>query len=102
MEKIERIFPEGTRIELVSMDDPQAPALGTRGTVHGIDDMGHILVRWDSGPSLNAILGVDEIRKVCPKCGCGYDGYPAISRDDGETEICPMCGMREALEAWKN
>lgn len=38
-------------------------------------------------------------RHKCPKCGNNYIGYPAISREDNETEICPVCGQREALES---
>lgn len=37
--------------------------------------------------------------RVCPKCGYEYEGYPAISREDNKTEICPECGIREALES---
>lgn len=37
---------------------------------------------------------------ICPKCKLGYEGYPAISRVDNKTEICPSCGNREALNAW--
>lgn len=36
---------------------------------------------------------------VCPLCGKAYTGYPAISRTDNETRICPDCGTREALSA---
>lgn len=36
----------------------------------------------------------------CPKCHLGYEGYPAISRKDNKTEICPSCGNREALDEW--
>lgn len=36
--------------------------------------------------------------KVCPKCGKEYRGHPAVSRADGQTAICPLCGTREALE----
>lgn len=36
---------------------------------------------------------------VCPKCGKEYTGYPALSRDDNRTHICPDCGTREALES---
>ena len=36
----------------------------------------------------------------CPKCHLGYEGYPAISRRDNETEICSDCGNKEALEDW--
>jgi hypothetical protein len=33
-------FPQGSRIELVQMDDIQAPPAGTKGTVYGVDDTG--------------------------------------------------------------
>lgn len=35
---------------------------------------------------------------ICPRCGATYDRPPALSRDDGETLICPDCGIREALD----
>lgn len=57
-------YPKGTRVELVSMNDVQAPPIGTKGTVVGVDDAGNILMRWDNGSSLNVIYGVDEVRKV--------------------------------------
>lgn len=38
---------------------------------------------------------------ICPKCGREYVGRPALSRVDGKTDICPDCGMREALDAWR-
>ena len=57
-------FPQGTRVELLRMDDPQAPPAGTMGTVIWVDDSGSIMVRWDSGGSLNVLYGVDECRKV--------------------------------------
>ena len=59
-------FPKGTRVELLNMDDPQAPPIGTYGTVLGVDDIGSILVSWDSGGSLNIVYGEDECRIVEP------------------------------------
>jgi hypothetical protein len=56
-------YPIGTRVELVEMDDPQAPPVGTYGTVLGVDDTGSVLVSWDSGSSLNVLYGMDKIRK---------------------------------------
>ena len=56
--------PVGTRVELVKMDDVQAPPAGTCGTVTGIDDTGSLMVRWDNGSGLNVIYGVDVVRKV--------------------------------------
>ncbi|WP_395152171.1 DUF4314 domain-containing protein [uncultured Allofournierella sp.] len=57
-------FPRGTRVELVQMDDFQAPPIGTKGTVCGVDDTGSILVSWDNGCGLNIVYGVDICRKV--------------------------------------
>lgn len=57
-------FPKGTRVELVQMDDPQAPPIGTKGTVIGVDDIGSIMVRWDNGSGLNVAYGEDICRKV--------------------------------------
>lgn len=39
--------------------------------------------------------------RTCPRCGKTYTEYPAISRKDNKTEICPACGQLEALEAWQ-
>ena len=57
-------FPQGTRGELLRLDDLQAPPAGTMGTVIWVDDSGSIMVRWDTGGSLNVLYGVDECRKV--------------------------------------
>lgn len=46
------------------MDDPQAPPVGTKGTVYGVDDIGSILVDWDNGSGLNLAFGVDKCRKI--------------------------------------
>lgn len=34
----------------------------------------------------------------CPICHKDYKDYPALSRRDNKTEICPDCGMVEALD----
>ncbi|MDD6966388.1 MAG: DUF4314 domain-containing protein [Firmicutes bacterium] len=57
-------YPKGTRVELVHMDDVQAPPVGTKGTVSGVDDMGSIMVAWDNGCGLSVAYGVDACRKV--------------------------------------
>lgn len=36
-------------------------------------------------------------KKKCPLCKNIYYGYPAISRKDNKTEICPNCGIKEAI-----
>ena len=61
---LRKIYPAGTRVELVRMDDVQAPPIGTKGTVYGVDDTGSILVNWDNGSGLNVVYGIDSCRKV--------------------------------------
>lgn len=64
VERIKNRYPVGTRVELVQMDDIQAPPIGTKGTVEGVDDTGSLLMHWDNGSSLNVVYGVDIVRKV--------------------------------------
>jgi len=64
IDSLKKEYPVGTRVELVHMDDPQAPAKGTLGTVKGVDDIGSLLVAWDNGGRLNVLYGIDEVRKV--------------------------------------
>ena len=64
VECILREYPAGTRVELVRMDDAQAPPVGTKGTVKGVDDTGSLLMRWDNGSGLNVVYGEDIVRKV--------------------------------------
>ena len=64
VEKIKAEYPSGTRVELVKMDDIQAPPIGTKGTVIGVDDIGSIMVRWDNGSALHIVYGEDKCRKV--------------------------------------
>ena len=61
---LQRQYPRGTKVELLGMDDPQAPPTGTRGEVMGVDDAGQLLVRWATGSSLSLIPGVDSFRIV--------------------------------------
>ena len=64
IERLRREFPAGTRVELLRMDDAQAPPVGTQGTVLGVDDTGSLLMRWDNGCGLNVVYGEDVVRKI--------------------------------------
>lgn len=64
VDRIRREYPAGTRVELVQMDDAQAPPAGTKGTVLGVDDTGSFLMRWDTGSGLNVVYGEDIVRKI--------------------------------------
>lgn len=64
VEHLRKQYPNGTKIELLEMDDVQAPPVGTVGTVYGVDDLGSLLVRWENGSSLSVIDGVDIVKKI--------------------------------------
>lgn len=63
-----KIYPPGTRIELINMDDPYAPVpAGTRGSVDFIDDQSQIFMKWDNGRSLPLNVDHDSFRKLTAK-----------------------------------
>ena len=64
LKRLRESYPSGTRVELMRMDDEQAPPIWTQGTVTGVDDTGSLMVDWDNGSGLNVIWGVDAVRKV--------------------------------------
>ena len=64
VERVRQEYPVGTRVELLRMEDIQAPPLGTLGTVLGVDDTGSLLMRWDNGSGLNIVYGEDLVKKL--------------------------------------
>ena len=64
LEKLRKEYSSGTRVELIRMEDIQAPPTGTQGTVIGVDDIGSIMVSWDNGSSLSVVYGEDSCRKL--------------------------------------
>ena len=63
--RIRSAYPAGTRVTLVSMEDPYTTLKpGDQGTVQGVDDAGQIMMRWDNGSSLSLIPGEDSFRRV--------------------------------------
>ena len=64
VETLKEMYPRDTKIELIHMDDPQAPTPGTCGTVTHVDDMGTIHMRWDNGRGLGLVPGEDEFRRL--------------------------------------
>ena len=58
-------YPEGTRVELIRMDDPYTNLMpGDKGTVTGVDDTGTVFVSWDKGSSLGLVWGEDQFRSI--------------------------------------
>lgn len=65
VERIKNEYPAGTRVELVSLNDPfRSLEKGSLGTVLSVDDIGTIHVSWDNGGSLGIAYGEDSCRKV--------------------------------------
>lgn len=62
--RLKKAYPTGSRIELLQMDDPHAPPIGTKGTVRGVDDIGSLMVSWDNGSGLNVVFGEDLVRRI--------------------------------------
>ncbi len=81
-------FPEGARVELISMNDPYRHIEpGTQGTVTWVDDIGTIMVDWDCDGSLGVAYGEDECRSLCPDFTQKVrDGILAV-RDTGRTNM---------------
>lgn len=65
VERIRKEYPVGTRVELVRMDDPQAPPVGTKGTVRGGDDIGAL--SWLRGTTA-AVSAWSTARISAVKC----------------------------------
>lgn len=64
LKRLRERYPAGTRVKLVEMDDPQAPPVGTLGTVVGVDDIGSIMVAWDNGSGLSLVYSKDKCEIV--------------------------------------
>lgn len=64
VEELRERYPKGCRVELIKMDDPQAPPIGTKGTVIAVDDTGSLIMKWDNGSGLNVIYGEDYARRI--------------------------------------
>lgn len=86
VERVRREYPAGTRVELIKMDDAQAPPVGTKGTVMGVDDTGSLLMRWDNGSSLNVVYGEDIVRRL-PVLSDTVKKQILAVRDTGRTNM---------------
>jgi len=64
LERLRKEYPVGAKVELIAMNDPQAPPIGAVGEVRFVDDMGTIHVKWESGSSLGVAYGEDICRLI--------------------------------------
>lgn len=64
-EGLRSMYPPGTRVECLCMNDPFAPVpSGTKGSVMFVDDIAQIHVNWDNGSSLALNRDEDSFRKL--------------------------------------
>jgi hypothetical protein len=87
-------YPKGARVELVWMDDPQAPPIGTKGTIIGVDDIGSILVAWDNGSHLNVAYSEDVVRRLPVMSNTVKEQILAI-RDTGLTNMFDKAAVQQ-------
>lgn len=99
VEALRKRYPKGTRVALVSLEDPyvRIPE-GTEGTVDTVDDIGTIHVRWDNGSRLGAVPGVDTIRKVNEISGLLKEQILQV-RNTGLVNMFDIKGVRQIAEA---
>ena len=88
-ERYKELYPPGTRLMLLSMEDPYAPVpSGTRGTVDVVDDIGQIHMKWDNGQSLAIVPGEDSFRMLTAE---EFAEEQTADMDEGEDG--PVMGM---------
>jgi len=62
VQRLRKQYPNGTRVELVRMNDPYSKLKpGDHGTVVFVDDIGTIFCNWDCGSSLGVVYGEDAV-----------------------------------------
>lgn len=105
VETLRRRFPKDCRVELVRMDDPQAPPVGTRGTVRDVDNAGSI--QKESPESRQTFWGEDEQpnERAFAACGKTSDMELVRTRDNGSglsvaygEDICRVIQREDSYE----
>ena len=64
MKKIKELYPTGTKIRLIRMDNPQAPPTGTVGVVTFVNDIGQIHVSWENRSSIALSAILDKFKVI--------------------------------------
>ena len=83
VELLRLMYPSGTRIKLIKMNDPPETnpiPPGSVGTIDHVDDGCQLQMRWDNGRSLALVPGVDEYVVL---------SYPTQKRRYVSTTGCP-------------
>jgi hypothetical protein len=63
VKRLQEQYPAGTRVEIISMDDPYTTLRsGDRGAISFFDSTGTAFVDWDNGSTLGLVYGVDRFK----------------------------------------
>ena len=94
-------YPEGARVELVSMNDPYSTLRpGDKGRVSLVDDTGTIFVRWHNGSGLGIVYGVDSVKRVENERNydTGADFWKDTAARYGLEEAAGICGRYLSMQ----
>lgn len=64
VETLRQIYPSGTRLKLIHMEDSQSVPDGMTGTVDYVDDAGNVHMLWDNGRTLAFLPDIDKAIKI--------------------------------------
>ena len=65
VERIRKLYPRGTRVKLIRMeDDPWPVPVGTEGVVDKVDDAGGVHTMWSNGSGLAFIPDYDIVEII--------------------------------------
>ena len=68
--KIKEMYPVGTRVELIKLEDPYSPVeAGARGTIEHVDALGQLHMKWDNGRTLAFPRKISPRHEFCRR-GC--------------------------------
>ena len=94
-------YPEGTRVELISMNDPHTTLRpGDKGRVSLVDDTGTIFVDWDNGSGLGIVYGEDSVRRIEKErhYATGADFWKDAAANYGIEEATGTCGRYLSMQ----
>lgn len=87
IEAIRFQYPQGTKIRMIHMDDPQAIPEGTEGEVEFVDDGGMLHMKWENGSG----LAIDVFE----------DTFEVLKQDNEQKVIYVDKKFKSVLEALK-
>lgn len=94
-------YPEGTRVELISMNDPHTTLRpGDKGRVSVVDDTGTIFVDWDNGSGLGIVYGEDSVRRIENErhYETGAEFWKDTAAKHGLEEAVGICGRYLSMQ----